>query len=177
MPRRSSRRKIIITLGGDRVVFFPFNLNPDIVDITGRHIGAILGAAAAKWGIPLVLLLTAGNAESHLNPGAISNGGWPDIAVGPFQQTARYAVDCDTPETCRAAFVDWNLSADVAAQELSIGYTSAKDLNFTGDDLILAALSQYNSGQIQEAGNWWWRGRGCASYRKALTLARDQLLQ
>lgn len=150
-----------------------------MLDSTGADVGLILSDAATTHGIPVLLLLTCGIAESALNPNAFRNGVWPDVSCGPFQQTVAFSPFGDQSASAaniaanRVKFADWAYASDVAASLLSNCYQAATSAypSAIGDQVVMLSLSKYNSGSVQPPGNWWWQGPGKANYAAALAEA------
>lgn len=111
-------------------------------------------AAADRAGIPRLLLLACGVAESNLNPRARRPGMasdderyWPDVSAGVWQQTIRWADEyrgdgtypgSDEVERIAALYYDLEYAAEVAARNLAGKYRPDEP------DDIFRALCKYN---------------------------------
>ena len=169
-------------IGAD--VLLPKSVAPHVLDTNGLDVGPILAQAAMDADLPLVLLLTVAKAESNFDPNAFRNGVWPDVSCGGFQQSVAYGLadnignGSNTPANialCRQELADWTVATNVATRNLKPRYLSAQFAQFSGDDLILATCSSYNSGSVQPFGNWWWQSPQFHNYRAALTWAQGVL--
>ncbi len=147
---------------------------PDLVSISN--------STADAAGIPRLLVLAAGCAESGLNPLARrpanpSNDpiSWPDVSFGAWQQTVRWAQEYsggkDFPGAAEvdrvgALYLDPVHAAEVAANQLKAHYRSDED------DAVFKALCRYNwpagNGQPKNAAV-------AANYRRGITEAEALL--
>jgi len=149
-------------------------------------VGPILAAAAAHHGLPVAMLIACAKAESDMTAAAFRNGPWPDVSVGPFQQTIEFAsgfgvgTGQNTPENialCRAELADWKAAADVAGRNLSGCLQRAKafDPAATLDRLCLITLSTYNSGSPKDETTAWWDTFQRHRYQDGLVFAHRLL--
>jgi hypothetical protein len=143
------------------------SLWPDVEPVpmpTRDDVIAASHAAADAAGIPRLLLLSAGIAESNLRPDARrptdparDAAAWPDCSYGPWQQTARWSEEyhawiandaplhppgqfpgSDVVEAVFDHYRDLGHAARVAARQLKAHYRP------TEDDAIWRALNRYN---------------------------------
>lgn len=119
-------------------------------------------AAADQWGIPRLLLLACGIAESNLIPNARRPARqtddermWPDVSGGIWQQTVRYDPEYagggvypgpSEVERVLQKQYDVTRSAHVAAQNLKqkLGLECGDPLTDATDDQMLRAMYRYN---------------------------------
>lgn len=154
-----------------------------VLDTTGYDIYPLIQRHAAENGISERLLLAMLIAESGLNPYAARYGTPPDVSFGYSQliitTAAAYGIGDgsyteENVERVRDTLFDRETSIRLGAAHLKWTYYVAR---LYPEERELQALICYNSGNVQERGNWYWQryGSHVAAYQEALLRAEEML--